>query len=207
VSHPPITVKLSGPYACFTRPEMHTERVTYEVPTPSAMRGALEAIFFKPQMRWRIREIQVLKPIKHASIMRNEVNLKASPQNDGIDIISERTQRHAMVLRDVAYIVKADVYVPGSDADAEAVKHRDQFRRRVRRGACFHRPYFGCREFAVDFSDPDGTETPIDYSADLGLMLFDIDYGPALNVPRFFEAKIERGVIRIDPSLYERSTP
>jgi CRISPR-associated protein Cas5d len=201
--YPPLEVKVRGPYACFTRPEMKAERVTYEVPTPSAARGLLEAIFFHPPMKWRVREIHVLKPIRHFSIMRNEVNLKASPASDGISITDERTQRHTLALRDVEYLIKADIVCPDSDDPEATVKYRDQFRRRVARGQCYHRPYFGCREFAVDFVPPDGTEKPIDQTVELGLMLFDIDYGTR-NVPHFFEARLERGILRVPDALYEQ---
>lgn len=206
MSHPPVEVKVWGPYACFTRPEAKVERVSYEVPTPSAARGILEAIFFHKPMQWRVREIAVLQPIRHFSLLRNEVKSRMSPQSDGLSIGDDRTQRHTLGLRKVEYIIRADVYLPPDRTEAGQVKYRDQFRRRVRAGQCFHHPYFGCREFACHFAEPDGTEEPIDVSADLGWMLFDIEYGENGNAPRFFEARLEKGVLRIDPSLYERGT-
>ncbi len=203
MDYPPVEVKVWGDFACFTRPEAKVERVSYEVPTPSAARGILEAIFFHPPMRWRVREISVLNPIRHFSILRNEVKSKASARSEGLSITEERTQRHTLGLKKVAYIIKADVFVPGSNDPVDTIKYRDQFRSRVKRGQCFHRPYFGCREFAADFAAPDGTETPIPETADLGLMLFDINYTPQGNVPRFFEARIENGILCVPDALYE----
>ena len=208
MNFPPVEVKVWGDFACFTRPEAKVERVSYEIPTPSAARGILEAIFFHKPMRWRVREIVVLQPIRHFSLLRNEVKSKASPRSDGLSIADDRTQRHTLGLKQVAYIIRADVWLPPGAADldgqpVDAVKYRDQFRRRVERGQCFHRPYLGCREFAADFGPPDGTEEPIPVSADLGLMLFDIDSGPGGNVPRFFEAHLEEGVLRVPDDLYE----
>jgi len=180
MSFPPVTVKVWGDFACFTRPEAKIERVSYEVPTPSAARGILEAIYWHPPMRWRIREIVVLKPIRHFSVLRNEVKERMSEKSDGFDISEERSQRHTLGLRDVAYVIKADVWLPPGAASNDDVKHRDQFRERVRKGQCFHRPYLGCREFACAFAEPDGSETPheslADQNVDLGMMLFDIVY-------------------------------
>lgn len=211
MSECPVEVKVWGGYACFTRPEQKIERVSYETPTPSACRGILEAIFFHKPMQWRVREIVVLKPVRHFSMLRNEVKSVASGR-DGISITDDRSQRHTLGLKEVAYVIRADIYLPPGATDkdgqpVDAVKYRDQFRRRVERGQCFHRPYLGCREFAAHFAKPDGTETPIPVTADLGRMLFDIDYGPTQNAPRYFEAQLTNGVLTIDPSLYETGGP
>jgi CRISPR-associated protein Cas5d len=200
--YPPVVVKVWGELACFTRPEAKVERVTYEVMTPSAARGVLEAIFFHPPMQWRIREITVLNQIKRFSMLRNEVGAKMSERSDGLSITDNRTQRHTLGLRDVAYLISADVYLPPGTTDADPAKYRDQFRRRVEHGQCFHRPYLGCREFAAHFAPPEGHEQPEPITMDLGLMLFDVNYGNR-NVPRFFEAKLERGILRVPPLLYE----
>ncbi|MCC6729000.1 MAG: type I-C CRISPR-associated protein Cas5 [Chthonomonadales bacterium] len=202
--YPPVAVKVWGEYACFTRPEAKVERVSYEVPTPSAARGILEAICFHKPMRWQIREIAVLERIRHFSILRNEVTARASPRVAGLRIGEDRAQRHTLGLRDVAYVIRADVWVPPGSPDDPA-KYRDQFRRRVSDGQCFHRPYLGCREFAAHFAPVDGSEKPVDVSSDLGLMLFDIAYGAggAGNRPRFFEARLDRGVLRVPPELYD----
>jgi len=198
----PVVVKVWGDFACFTRPENKVERVSYEVMTPSAARGVLEAIFFHKPMQWRIREIAVLNGIKRFSMLRNEVSARMSDRSDGLTITDVRTQRHTLGLRDVAYLISADVYLPTGSTDADPAKYRDQFRRRVERGQCFHRPSLGCREFAAHFGPPDGDEQPQPVSDDLGLMLFDIDYG-ARNVPRFFHAKLENGVLKVPNAFYE----
>jgi CRISPR-associated protein Cas5d len=202
----PLEVRVWGPLACFTRPEMKVERVSYTVMTPSAARGILEAIFWKPEFSWRVQEIHVLKSIRYFSILRNEVQRKASARSDQAFYADEdRTQRHTLGLRDVAYIIRADVAVRGHCTDHPA-KFRDQFRRRVERGQCYHRPGLGCREFAAEFGPRQPGDTPVSEPAevDLGLMLFDLkyrgEYGP--HEPRFFEARLERGVLRVPQHLY-----
>ncbi len=211
-TYPPLEVKFWGDFACFTRPDMKVERVSYSVITPSAARGMLEAIHRKPEFRWQIREIQVLKPIKHYSILRNEINSKAAIstvkkwiKNNGAFFAEEdRAQRHTLALRDVAYIIKADI-VLNENADANIAKYRDIFRRRVKKGQCYHPPYFGCREFSASFGEPEGDEVPIPVDDDLGLMLFDMDFvpdGSGRATPRFFHAQLRQGVITIPEELY-----
>ena len=197
---PPLEVKFWGPMACFTRPENKVERVSYPVPTPSAARGMLEAIFWKPEFQYRVREVAVLQPVKFASILRNEVDGKATG-TDGISVTDRRQQRHTLMLKDVAYVVRADVVLKPHATD-DVAKYREQFRRRVSRGQCFHRPYLGCREFAADFADLDGTETPINDKRDLGLMLFDIGFAKTSSTPLFFEAKLDKGVLRVPDTMY-----
>lgn len=213
--HPPLRVKVSGDLACFTRPELHVERVSYEVMTPSAARGVLDAIYFKPEMTWRVRRIHVLEPIRRAAFTRNEVNSVASARavsaglaGDGYAYYAEddRTQRHTVALRDVAYLIEADaVPLDGS----HPAKHRDIFRRRVDRGQCFHRPYLGCREFAASFEAPDGTERAADElqgrTEPLGRMLFDLRYTRGQpSVPVFFNAELADGVLHVPDGLYDR---
>lgn len=210
----PLAVKVSGDLACFTRPEMKVERVSYSVMTPSAARGVLESILWKPEIRWRIETIEVLRPIRYFSILRNEVNSVASERSarawekngGGFFADEDRAQRHTLALRDVAYIIRAQIDVK-DHANADVAKYRDQFRRRVSNGRCFSRPYLGCREFAADFAAPDGSERPIDLSDGLGPILFDLDYaangnGPAR--PRFFTAALDRGVLHVPQELYAR---
>lgn len=205
----PLSVKLWGDYACFTRPEMKVERVTYPVMTPSAARGALEAIFWKPEVSWLIEEIRVLKPIRYASILRNEVNDRQSHRaarrwaksGGGYDASSSRNraQRHALALRDVAYVVRAQM-VLRDGVDAHIAKYRDQFRRRVASGRCFATPYLGCREFSAAFGEPEPDDTPIERTEPLGLMLLDIDYNEDASgrgTPRFFRAELQDGVLRV----------
>ena len=204
-----LTVKLWGDYACFTRPEMKVERVTYPVMTPSAARGALEAIFWKPEVFWLIEEIRVLKPIRYASILRNEVNDRQSHRaarrwaksGGGYDASSSRNraQRHTLALRDVAYVVRAQM-VLRDGVDAHIAKYRDQFRRRVASGRCFATPYLGCREFSAAFGELEPDDTPIERTEPLGLMLLDIDYdedASGRGTPRFFHAELEDGVLRV----------
>lgn len=211
-NHPPLEVKVWGELACFTRPEMKAERVSYPVMTPSAARGMLEAIFWKPEFSWQVREIWVLKEIRHFSILRNEVNSKAvvataqrwAESGGGYFAEEDRAQRHTLALRDVAYIIKADIVLAPHATD-DVAKYRDQFRRRVNHGECYHRPYLGCREFAAFFGPPDGTERPIDLTDELGLVLFDLDYakdGSGRGVPRFFRARLESGILHVPTELY-----
>ena len=203
----PLEVKLWGDYACFTRPEMKVERVTYPVMTPSAARGALEAIFWKPQVTWRIEEIHVLKPIVYASIRRNEIDKRQSyasaqqwsRKEGGFDASGNRVQRHTLALRDVAYVVRAQLVLKAG-VDSNIAKFRDQFRRRVVKGQCFAMPYLGCREFSAAFSKPTPEDVPISRTEDLGLMLLDINYAPGGNgrgTPLFFEASLKRGVLHV----------
>ena len=205
--YPPLELKVWGQLACFTRPEMKVERVTYPVMTPSAARGVLEAIFWKPEIAWRVREILVLQPIRYFSILRNEVKSRQSEHvaagwrltGGGFDASADRAQRHTLALRDVAYIIRAQLEVMPS-ANEDPAKFRDQFHRRVRGGRCFSTPYLGCREFSAGFAEPDGGERPIDLSEDLGPMLLDLDYatdGSGRGTPRFFEAQIEHGVLHV----------
>lgn len=201
----PLQVKLWGDYACFTRPEMKVERVSYPVMTPSAARGALEAIFWKPQVVWRVEEIRVLKPICYASILRNEISDRQryrvarrwAKDGGGYDASGHRVQRHTLALRDVAYVVRAQLNLVEGVQDNIA-KYRDQFRRRVARGQCFATPYLGCREFAASFCEPGPDDSAITRSEDLGPMLLDIDYHPdGSGVPQFFRAALEDGVLHV----------
>ncbi|HLY74298.1 MAG TPA: type I-C CRISPR-associated protein Cas5c [Planctomycetota bacterium] len=203
--HPPLEVKAWGDLACFTRPEMKVERVSYPVMTPSAARGLLEAIFWKPEFRWLVREIWVLKPIRFFSMLRNEVNAKASSlaargwsSGDGYFAEEDRAQRHTLALRDVEYVIRADIEVKEGVGE-DVAKFRDQFRRRVGRGACAFTPYFGCREFVASFGPRLDGDRPADITQDLGRMLLDLDYadGSSRAAPHFFEAQLESGVLRV----------
>jgi CRISPR-associated protein Cas5d len=219
-----VEVKVWGERACFTRPEMKAERVSYPVMTPSAARGVLEAVFWKPEFSWRVREIWVMKPIRYFSIVRNEVNSVASDKfarawreaGGGYFADQDRARRHTLGLRDVAYLIRADVGLKAHVTGGVA-KYRDQFRRRVQRGQCFQRPYLGCREFAADFGAPDRAEKPIPITDDLGRMLWGLRHEPdpggkaawhahdtegASLVrggirPTFFAARLEGGILRV----------
>jgi len=205
---PLLEVKVWAPYACFTRPEMKVERVTYPVMTPSAARGVLEAIFWKPEFQWQVREIWVLKPIRHISLLRNEVSQIISEQSvapgKNYFIDDDRAQRHTLALRDVEYLIRADVRLR-SHAEHNEAAYRDQFRRRVQRGQCYHRPYLGCREFSAQFALPTGDEQPIETSDDLGLVLGEIIHEEKENVlcrPVYFHALLRRGVLQVPPEIY-----
>ncbi len=204
-----------GEWACFTRPEMKVERVSYDVITPSAARGILESIYWKPEIRWCIERITVLKPIRFTSIRRNEVSQKISEKSaqqamragrgnlaiyaDDADV---RQQRAALVLHDVAYLIEAHFDVlSGPENDA---KHLDQFCRRARRGQCYTRPCLGCREFVANFSLIEDRETipevptGLKGDRDLGWMLHDIEFGETLQ-PRFFHATMHDGIVTVPP--------
>ena len=209
-----IKLLVWGERACFTRPEMKVERVSYDVITPSAARGILEAIHWKPAIRWVVETIQVLRPIRFESIRRNEVSGKLSAvsvakamkagRTDGVVAIIEddRQQRASTVLRDVAYIIGARFELTkqaGTD-DSEG-KHLDIFNRRARRGQCFHAPCLGVREFPASFQLHEPGETiavpeSLKGLRDLGWMLHDIDFSDAMT-PRFFRAQMEDGLIRV----------
>ncbi len=204
---PLLAVRVWGDFACFTRPEMKVERVSYPVMTPSAAHGVLEAIFWKPEFRWRVEEIRVLKDISYFSILRNEVNKRQSEHSaagwarsgGGYDAAADRAQRHTLALRDVDYVIRAQIDLR-ADVTDDVAKYRDQFRRRVADGRCFSMPYLGCREFSACFGRASGAERVIDRSEDLGPMLLEIDYAQddsGHGKPRFFEARLEQGVLRV----------
>lgn len=209
----PVSVKVWGRLACFTRPEMKVERVSYEVMTPSAARGILEAVFWKPEFQWRVQEIHVLRPIRRISLLRNELKSKLAfstvrkwaTEDEHYFIEEDHTQRHTLALQNVAYTILADVHLRRHADAVDSAKYRDQFRRRVARGQCFQRPYLGCREFVADFAPPDGSETPISRTEDLGRMLFDMNYGTKGDriTPRFFQARLQEGVLHVPQRLYE----
>lgn len=193
-----VSVRVKGDFALFTRPENKVERVTYPIMTPSAARGVLEAIYWHPEFTWKIREIHVLKEPKTFGILRNEVNSKLAPSRTEPYFADEdRSQRHSVCLRDVDYVIFADADVK-PDCEEDHAKFRDQFRRRVERGQCFHRPCLGCREFAAEFEPYDGEAKPIDWTEDLGLMLWDIQYNEfPPHTPLFFNAKVEKGKLAV----------
>lgn len=205
--------------ACFTRPDMKVERMSYRVMTPSAARGILCSIFWKPEFRWLIRSIKVLKPIRHISLRRNEVKRKISPRrvktwmknkkHDRFfadDTKNNRTQRNTIALKDVSYVIEANVYLKEHAKDEHPAKYRDQFRRRVNTGKCYKRPYLGCREFSAFFGPvKEGKESSIDISDELGRMLFDLDYeaeDKRAN-PVFFNARLEKGILYVPVKKYE----
>ena len=202
-----------GDLACFTRPEMKVERVSYEVITPSAARGILEAIFWKPEIRWVINRLHVLNPIRFTSLRRNEVGKKIPAKTAvvamrtgrgslGLYVEEERQQRAALLLRDVAYVIEAHFEtVAGAENDG---KYLDQFSRRARSGQCYTRPYLGCREFAAHFMliETGDVLPPVHESLrgtrDLGWVLHDIDFHNGREA-QFFHAVMRDGVIVVPP--------
>ncbi len=196
-----VSVRVVGDYACFTRPESKTERASYPVATPSAARGILEAIYWHPQFTWAIREIHVLAPVQTFSLVRNEVNSRMSlSRSDPYFADEDRTQRHAICLKQVDYVIHAEPVVKPGQPD-KPQKFREIFARRVERGQCFHRPALGTREFAAEFLPAENAPPPQPWSEDLGLMLWDLDYstGKPPYWPRFFHASIKSGVLVVPP--------
>ena len=204
-----VTLKVWGPLALFTRPENKAERLSYDVITPSAARGILDAIYWKPGMRWVIDEITVCRPIRFISFRRNEVSGRVPHESvtsamnggelRGAMIEDDRQQRTAQVLCDVAYLIDAHFVLTGG-GDANAAKHIDTFRRRARTGRCHHQPCFGVREFPAFFELIEGARpvTPYKKSRDLGRMLYDLDFSnPQDPQPSFFHAVMVEGVIDV----------
>ena len=205
-----IKLRVWGDYACFTRPEMKVERVSYEVMTPSAARGILEAIHWKPAIRWVIDKIHVLRPIKFDNVRRNEVSSKIPKPNPAtamrdkkplyflVDDGGNRQQRASTLLRDVEYVIEAHFEMTDkAGAEDNEGKHLDIFRRRARKGQYFHQPSLGCREFPASFELVENEVPDSCYagqSKDLGYMLLDIDFANGMT-PLFFRATMENGII------------
>lgn len=220
-------LEVSGEFACFTRPEMKVERVSYDVITPSAARAIFEAILWKPAIRWRITRIEVLNPIRWASVRRNEVGKVASDRSDGIFIEEARQQRAGLILRDVKYRITAEFDfippakrskvvnpVPDYLVDSEEIgairkdetpaKYAAMFERRARKGQCFNQPYLGCREFSCQFQLVDPEKEPTTPPAELagtrelGWMLYDLNFADPKNIrPMFYRPEMENGVIKV----------
>ena len=219
-------IEVSGRFACFTRPEMKVERVSYDVITPSAARAIYDAIFWKPAIRWKIKRIDVLNPIRWASFRRNEVASVASSKSPGIFIEDDRQQRAGLFLRDVRYRLYAEFeFIPvekrpktkpsqperNKDSEEDFLNPQDEneakyaaiFDRRIRKGQCFMHPYLGCREFSCDeirlVEEPEREEKqPIHETRDLGFMLYDLDFSDPQNIkPMFYRPKMTEGVILV----------
>lgn len=204
-----IKVLISGDRACFTRPEMKTERVSYDVITPSAARGILEAVYWKPAIAWKIDSIQVVNEIRFDTFRRNELASKLSYQNAKaaysknvpvyVDVMADRQQRATMYLKDVAYIVTAhfEMTVRAGESDTPE-KHYNIALRRLRKGQCFNQPYLGCREFPATVSLVEDGSVESYYQDidrfDLGFMLYDIDFKNSME-PMFYRAVMKNGVI------------
>lgn len=222
-----IHLRTWGELACFTRPEMKVERVSYPVITPSAARGLLESILYKPQFRWQVRRIAVKKPIRFLAFRRNEVKSRLSPRNPEPLLADEdRTQRNTLALRDVEYVIEASFHLtplaglprrrPADNEDQgddTPVKYLAMFQRRAEKGQCFSQPAFGCREFPAHFelANEAAMQVPANTNpdTDLGLMLYDVfdlsvskDQQPGkIEKPQpritFFKAQLQSGVVNV----------
>ena len=207
-------LEVSGSFACFTRPEMKVERVSYDIMTPSAARAVFEAVLWKPSLRWRVNRIEVLQPIRWVNLRRNEVSAVVSTRNVhqamtsgtghlGMFVEDERQQRAALLLKDVAYRIHAHLEMVGDDARANPIKYIEMFERRANKGQCVNQPYLGCREFAADFRLIKGSASAspaITESRELGWMLHDMDFSrPTDPQPRFFKASMKSGVVDVPP--------
>lgn len=211
-----------GPMACFTRPELKVERVSYDVITPSAARAIFEAIFWKPAIHWQVTKIEVLNPIKWTSFRRNEVGAVVS--KSPIFIEDKRQQKNTLLLQDVRYRLWAklefipqwkreDSKNPRIDSEEAELLRKDEnpgkynamFERRAKKGQCFNQPYLGTREFSASFRlvnpETETLDAPISESRDLGIMLYDMDFegNPEKPEAMFYRAKMEHGVIVVPP--------
>ena len=210
-------ILVRGRNACFTRPEMKVERVSYDVITPSAARGILEAIHWKPAIRWVIDRIHVLEPIQFETIRRNEVASKIpvskaksamnanDPRGLGLAVDADRQQRAMLCLRDVAYGIEAHFEMTArAGPEDNPAKHAEMFRRRAERGQCFHQPCLGVREFPADVELVEAIPNALAEDRDLGWMLHDIDYAPSADrASIFYRARMEGGVIDVRACLEE----
>ena len=241
-----VSLRVWGEYALYTLPHLKVERLSAKIMTPSAARGVLDAILYRPQMRWHVRRITAIEPdfpddypeearkksYRMIGVRRNEIQGKIAPRTvDGwmrdpstftpylVDSAGRegaqgqnRTQRNSLLLHHVAYLIEATPVltdranrprvVPADDEEGggpdTVAKYAGMFERRVGKGQCFHRPYLGCREFPASFAAPDGTEKPLcDWNESLGLLLYDLQYGPRPR-PGYFDAAITRGVLHCD---------
>jgi len=215
-------MRVRGEFALFTRPEFKSERVSYEVITPPAAKGVFESIYWKPEIRWEIVEIAILKYPQRMSLLRNEIKSRQkhivaqrwAESGDRFEIESDRTQRHSLILKDVDYVLTAKMYQ--MRADSPLAKHIDIFERRLNRGQCFQQPYFGLREFVAEFEPATGEEKPIDWTSDLGYMPLTLGFETADDGkftfkrhegngewvkgqirPQFFRAHVESGILKI----------
>ena len=203
-----IKMEVWGDYACFTRPEMKVERVSYDVPTPSAARGMVESVYYHPGLKWHVDKIYVCKPIRFTNILRNEVASKISARNvlteangkkrSYIDRNADIQQRATTMLRDVHYVIEAHFEMTDkANPSDNPGKFQDIVKRRLRNGQAYMQPYLGCRECTAHFRLWEGGDIPtIDETRDLGYMLYDMDYSDSQNIqPMFFRAQMVHGVI------------
>lgn len=190
-----LRVKVKGEFACFTRPDLKVERMTYPCMTPSAARGILDSILWKPEFKWWVHRILVLKPINFFSVKRNELNSKQA--KTPLIIEERRAQRHSIVLKNVEYIIEASIYQNEFDQKNPPKKYAEMFKRRIKKGQCWRRPFLGTREFSAEFLVPEGNEQPIQETIPIGSMLFDIYYDEK-GKPRplfFYDVAVVDGIL------------
>ncbi|TRZ52016.1 type I-C CRISPR-associated protein Cas5 [bacterium] len=199
-----VRVKVAGDFACFTRPDLKVERLTYPCMTPSAARGILDSILWKPEFKWWIHRILILNPVKYVSFKRNEINARQG--KTPIVIEEKRTQRISIVLRDVAYIIEASIYQNEFNPKNPPKKYAEMFKRRILKGQCWRRPFLGTREFAAEFFTPDGDEKPIQEIIPIGSMLFDVYYdAKGKPAPLFFyDVSVMNGILECPKAENER---
>jgi len=205
-----VRVKVTGAFACFTRPDLKVERMTYPCMTPSAARGILDSILWKPEFQWYVRRIMVLSPVRFATIKRNEINTKQSKTPIAVDEVDDRgkpkyrAQRNSVVLKNVSYIIEASIYQKEPSSKNRPEKYigvelgkEGILPRRLKKGQCWRRPYLGVREFSAEFMEPNGTEKPIRETIPIGSMLFDIFYdAEGKPEPLFFhDVAVRNGVL------------
>jgi len=207
-----VRIKVQGEFACFTRPDLKVERMTYPCMTPSAARGILDCILWKPEFQWYVRRILVLNPVQFFSVKRNEINSKQGLNPIVVDEVDSkespkyRSQRNSIILKNVVYIIEASVYQETVSSKNPPIKYVEMFRRRVRKGQCWRRPYLGTREFSAEFMEPNGTEKPINETIPVGSMLFDIFYDKnGRPQPLFFyDVAVNNGVLNCEVPENER---
>ena len=205
-----IRIEVWGPNACFTRPEFKTERVSYDIMTPSAARGIIEAVYWHPGLKYHIDKIYLLNPVQFANIRRNEINSVVSASTalsslkTGKPLASyageNRLQRASMILKDVHYIIEEHIEMTEKAAPSDNLrKFEEILQRRLKRGQCYSQPYFGCREFAAHFSPWEEESVPaLPLTQDFGFMLYDMDFSNPENIkPQFFRAKMVDGVLDV----------
>jgi len=193
-----VRIKAKGDFACFTRPDLKVERMSYPCMTPSAARGILDCILWKPEFQWYVRKILVLEPVRFFSIKRNEINSKQG--RTPLIIEEKRAQRNSVVLKNVSYIIEASIWQDPISKENPPVKYVEMFRRRVKKGQCWRRPYLGTREFSAEFMEPDGTEKSISETIPIGSMLFDVFYDEnGRPEPLFFyDVAVRNGILDCD---------
>lgn len=217
-----VKIRVKGDYACFTQPALKVERMTYPCMTPSAARGVLECILWKPEFQWVIKRIKILKPISFSSFKRNEISSIQS--GAPIDVQEKRCQRNSIVLRDVEYIIEAVIYMSekniqkvkdrdkkeGRTSCEPIVKYREMFNRRLKKGQCWHQPYLGTREFSCDFfpvtQEDEEKAEKLNLTYPIGSMLFDILYDKEHNATPIYmtNALVTNSTLECPDELNER---